>query len=121
MLPLLGMNNRLPLSHMDKRFIWNNETKTCINEFAIGYMINTGLNFNKAFRDQVEKCMYTTFGEITQPFIKSTLSKNNISALELLMLYETRAKSPGKYFRLLSCGIDTIIKNYVCIGYLSCQ
>ena len=38
-------------------------------------MINTGLNVKKAFREKVEKCMYTTFGEIKQPFIKSTLAK----------------------------------------------
>ena len=65
--------------------------------------------------------MYTTFGEITQPFIKSTLSKNNTSVLALIMIYETRADNPKKYFRVLSCVIYTIIKNYVCIDYLACQ
>ena len=44
-----------------------------MNEFTIGYMINPGLNINKTFREQVEKVMYTTFGEITQPLIKATL------------------------------------------------
>ena len=62
MLPLLGSHHRLPLLHMSKRFIWLNETKKRINEFLIGYMINPGFNVNKAFRDQVEKCMHTTFG-----------------------------------------------------------
>ena len=56
---------------MAKRFIWINETKKCINEFTIGYMINPGLNVNKAFREHVEKCMCTTFGEIKQPFNKA--------------------------------------------------
>ena len=60
---------------MAKNFIWLNETKKRINEFAIGSIINPGFNVNKALRDQVGKCMYTTFGEITQPFIKATLSK----------------------------------------------
>ena len=41
----------------------------------IEYMINPGLNVNKAFREQVEECVYTTFGEITQTFIKYTLEK----------------------------------------------
>ena len=81
MLLLLGANNCLPLFHMDKRFIWLNETKQLINEFTIGYMINTDLNVNKDFREKVEKCMYTTFGEITQPFIKATLAKNNTGVL----------------------------------------
>ena len=44
-------------------------------------MNNPGLNVNRAFRAKVEKCMYTTFGEITQPFIKATLAKNNTSLL----------------------------------------
>ena len=57
----------------------------------IGYMINLGLNVNKAFRHQVEKCIYTTFGEITEPSIKATLSKNNTSVLALIISYETRA------------------------------
>ena len=38
-------------------------------------MINPGLDVKKAFGEKVEKCMYTTFGVITQPFIKSTLAK----------------------------------------------
>ena len=41
-------------------------------------MINPCLNVNKAFREQVEKCMYTKFGEIKQPFIKDTLEKKII-------------------------------------------
>ena len=60
---------------MAKHFILLNETKQLINKFTIGYIINPGLNVNKAFREQVEKCMFTTFGEITQPFIKSILEK----------------------------------------------
>ena len=60
---------------MDKRFIRINEAKGHIIEHTIGYMINPGFNVNKAFREQVEKCMNTTFGAITQPFIKATLLK----------------------------------------------
>ena len=50
MLSLLGANHRLPLFHMAKRFIWINETKKRIHAFTIEYMINPGLNVNKAFR-----------------------------------------------------------------------
>ena len=46
---LLGDNHRLPLFHMDKRFIWIEETKERINRFQIVYMINPTLNINKAF------------------------------------------------------------------------
>ena len=35
------------------------------------------------------------------------------------MFYETRADKIA--YRLLSCVIYTIIKNYACIGYLACQ
>ena len=60
---------------MAKRFVWINETKPRINDFTIGYIINPGFNDNKAFREQVGKCMYTTFGEITKPLIIPTLAK----------------------------------------------
>ena len=45
------------------------------------YMINKGLNVNKTFREQVEKCMFTTFGAITKTFIKSTLLEKNTRVL----------------------------------------
>ena len=121
MLSLLGANHCLPLFHMPKRSIWLNETKQRMNEFTIGYMINIGLNVNKSFREKVERYMYNTFGETTQPFIKYTLEKNNTSVLELIMFYETRADNPEKYFRVLSCVIYIIIKNYVCIDYIYCK
>ena len=63
--------------------------------------------------------MFTTFGEISQPFIKYTLAKNNTSVLSLIMFYETRAYNQAYIF--LSCVIYTIIKNYACIDYLACQ
>ena len=84
-------------------------------------MINPGLNVNKAFREKVEKHMYTTFGQITQAFIKATLSKNYTSVLSLIIFYGTRAENSKKYFRAFSCVIDTMIKNYVCIDYLVSQ
>ena len=65
--------------------------------------------------------MYTKFGEITQHFIKATLSKKNTSVLALIIFYETRSDNPKKYFRVLSCNIYTIIKIYVCIDYLDFQ
>ena len=65
--------------------------------------------------------MNTTFGEITQPFIKSTLANNNTIVLALIIFYEAIADNPKKAFRVLSCVIYTIIKHYVCIDYLACQ
>ena len=53
MLPLLGNFNLLPLLHRSKSFIWIEKQKR-INEFDIGFMINTSLHVNKYFREQVE-------------------------------------------------------------------
>ena len=63
-------------------------------------MINPDLNVNKSLRDQVVKCSNTTFGELTQTFIKATFSKNNISVLALIMFHETRGKNTKKAFRV---------------------
>ena len=68
----------------------------------------------------MEKCIKTTLGEITQPFIKATLAKKYTSVLALIMFHETRGDNPKKYFRLLSCVVYSIIKNYVCIDYIAC-
>ena len=95
---LLGANHSLPIFHTAIPFIRLNETKQLINEFTIGYMINQGLNVNKAFREQVEKCIYTNFFEITLPFIKVTLAKMNTSLLALIFFNETRSNHPTKYY-----------------------
>ena len=65
MLLLLGGNYCLSLFHMDKCFNWFNGEKG-INEFKIGY---------KAFREQVDNFITTTFGAITQYHIRATLAK----------------------------------------------
>ena len=120
MLSLLRVNHRLPIFHMAKLFIWLEEKKERINKFSIGYMINLKLNINKAFIEKVNKSMNTKFGEITKPHIRTTLAKKNTRVLDLLLFYEAR-QNPKKYFRVLSCVIYTIISNYVCIDYLSCE
>ena len=38
---MLGTNYRMHLLHMYKSYIWLEETNQRINEFSIGYMINT--------------------------------------------------------------------------------
>ena len=83
---------------MAKLFIRIEETSERIDEFAIGYLINPTLHINKAFREQVEKCMNNTFVSLTQHFILKTHIKNT-SVLALLMLHETRERNPKKYFR----------------------
>ena len=42
-------------------------------------MINKKLNINKYFKEQVTKCMKTTFGAMTQPHISKILYKKNKS------------------------------------------
>ena len=84
MLPLLGVDHRLQLLYMAKRFIWLEETGERIHEFEIVYIIHPSLHINKAFRDQVGKCMNTTFGELTQPFIKTTLFKNTHKCVSII-------------------------------------
>ena len=87
---LLGTNNCLPLSHMDKSYIWIEETNQRINEFSIGYMMNPNLGINKSFKEQVKICMKTAFGAMTQQHICNILSKTNTRVLELVMFYDTR-------------------------------
>ena len=82
-------------------------------------MINPTLNINKAFKEQVNKCMNNLFDAITQPNIRTKLEKKNVRVLALLMFYETR-NNPKKVFKVLSCVIYKIMSNYICIDYLAC-
>ena len=70
---LLWTNHRLPLSHMAKSYIWLEEKNQRINKLSIGCIMNPNLSINKAFKDQVNKCMKTTIGAITQTDISKIL------------------------------------------------
>ena len=65
--------------------------------------------------------MNNTFGNVTQHFIKNVMTKNNTYVLALIMFDDMIHTKANKYFRVLSCVIYTIIDNYVCIDYISCQ
>ena len=41
--------------------------------------------------------------------------------MALIMIYENIGQISKKVYRVLSCGVYSLIYNYVCINYLSCQ
>ena len=47
---IVGIKSSSTLVSYGYTFIWNNETKKLINDITIGYIINPGLNGNKAFK-----------------------------------------------------------------------
>ena len=57
LLPLLGVNGRLPLFHICKNIVYFHYTEELINEFLVGYMVTPILRVNKVFKEQVKKCM----------------------------------------------------------------
>ena len=87
----------------------------------MGYMINPSLHFNKLFREQTERCLSATFNEKTMETMKGCMKKKNTCVMELIMSYEINEVKPKKVYRVLSCVLYSIIENYVCIDYLSCQ
>ena len=84
-------------------------------------MINPTLYVNKSFKYQVDKCINITFGNVTQPFIKNSMTNNNTSVLALIIFHEIRHTNAKKYFRVLICVVYVIIDNFVCIDYLYFQ
>ena len=84
-------------------------------------MMNPNLSVNKAFREQVKLCMRTTFSTSTMTHISKILFKPYTRVLALVMFFENRKIYAKKMFRVLSCVIYTIIKNYVCIDYLGSE
>ena len=47
-------------------------------------MIDLGLHVNKEFTEEVEKCINTTFDELTQHFIKITFIKNKYKCVSII-------------------------------------
>ena len=47
--------------------------------------------------------------------------KKNTYVIALLIIYENNGEIPKTLFRMLGCVVYSIIENYVCIDYLSCQ
>ena len=84
---LLGTKHCLPLSHMDKSYIWIEETNQRINEFSIGYMMNPNLSINKYFEEQVKVCMKNTFSTSTMTHINKILLKPDTRVLALVMFF----------------------------------
>ena len=56
LMPIVGVNHRLPILHMSKIMVHIYTKEKTIHQFAIGYMINPSLHINRVFREQVQKC-----------------------------------------------------------------
>ena len=96
-------------------------TEKNIHQFAIGYMINPLLHINNVFITKAQKCLVCSFSIKTIKTIKNCLTKKNTSVMVLIMIYKNVIISIKNVLILLSCVVYTLIDNYVCIDYLSCQ
>ena len=102
LMPIVGVNYRLPILHMSKIMVYCYTTGKTINQFAIGYIISPSLNFYNAFRTQVEKCLSVYFSARTMQTIKNCLMKKNTCVMELIMIYENSGEIPKKLYKVLS-------------------
>ena len=93
---MLGTNHLLPLSHMDKSYIWLEDINQRMNQFSIGYMMNPNLSMNKAFKQKVKLCMKTKFSTSTMTHISKILLKPNKRVLTLVMFFQNRKNMQRK-------------------------
>ena len=106
---------------MSKRMVHLYTTDERINRFAIGCMINPSLHVNKVFMEQVANFLNATFHENTMVPITYVMKNRNTCVLVLIILYEDKVTIPKQIDRVLSFVLYSLIDNYVCIDYLSCQ
>ena len=92
-----------------------------MNNFTIGYMLNTTLNVNKVFRDQVGKLLKDAFHPGNMSGINNVLKKESTCVISLVIFYENITTNPMKVFRVLIFVLYYVIDNYVCIEYICCQ
>ena len=84
-------------------------------------MINPSLHIKRVFREKVQKFLGCYFSIKTTKKIRYCLLKKNKSVMELIINNENNGKDTIKMYRVLICVVYTLIDNYVCIDYLSCQ
>ena len=53
-MPIVGVNHCLPILYIYKIMVHFYTTENTIYLFAIGYMINPSIHFNKIFKTQIE-------------------------------------------------------------------
>ena len=76
MLYLLGENHHLPLFHMAKHLFWINETKNLRKSLKLDiWLIQNWIL--KSIQITSDFYMKTTYGAITQPFIRATMLKKH--------------------------------------------
>ena len=84
-------------------------------------MINPYIHINRVFREQVQKGLGCYLSTKTMKAIIYFLLNKNSYVMALIMIYENSGKGIRKVYRMLGCVVYTLIDNYVCIYYLSCQ
>ena len=75
-------------------YIYKTDEKT--NQFSIYYMINTSLNINKVFKEQVEKFLRATFHENTMENIRYVMKNKDTCVIALIFFYESKQTKPKK-------------------------
>ena len=60
------------------------------SQFQVGYVSNTGLNVNRAFKEKIEIIMAITLESITMVLISKVLIKQKTRVISLLVFYENR-------------------------------
>ena len=101
---------------MSKIMVQCYSTDETVNQFSIGYIINPSLNCNKVFRLQVEKYLSVSFASRKMETIRDFLY-----VISLIMIYDNNGGNSKTMYRVLSFVVYSLIDNYFCIDYLSCQ
>ena len=102
---LLGTKHYLPLSHMDKSYIWLEETNQRINDFSIGYMKNPNFIIDKYFKAQVKIYVKNTFGTMAQQHISKILSKTNTKCYHYLCFIRPDKKNKETFQSVELCNL----------------
>ena len=120
-MPIVGVNHRLPKLNISKIMVHRYTTYENINPFSINYMINFSLKFNNTIRIKVETFVCVYFSAGAMKTIKNCLMKKNTCVMSIIMIYENNGEIPKRLYRVLCYVVYSLIYNYVCIEYLSCQ
>ena len=121
LISIVGINCRITILHMSKIMVHCYTTDENIHQSSIHCMINPSLKFNNALKTQVEECLSVSFFSRIMKTIENNLMKNNTYFIILIMIYQNNGEITKRLYRVLRCVVYSLIDNYFCIEYLSCQ
>ena len=96
----------------------NLSTNKEVYQFQVACVLYINLEQNKAFKEKIDKFLFTQFCGKTSEHMSKTLKHDSTHVIDLIIFYENRK---SLIFKVLGVVVYCFILKYVCVDYLCIQ